>query len=108
MDEMRAHFIHAGVTSMRSISINISCLRHFFARTISPSALVCLLLTTIVLICSSVAPAQRRVDDPDDQEDLNRELWEFAQHTPYESILSYVAEAQRRSKANESAEAELP
>src|SRR2546426_4284056 len=50
----------------------------------------------------------RRVDDPDDQEDLNRELWEFAKHTPYDSILSYIAEAQRRSKANESAEVELP
>src|SRR2546422_7953229 len=46
--------------------------------------------------------------DPDDQEDLNRELWEFAKHTPYDSILPYVAEAQRRSKANESAEVELP
>src|SRR5438477_3775688 len=51
---------------------------------------------------------QRRVDDPDDQEDLNRELWELAKHTPYESILSYVAEAQRKSKANENAEVELP
>src|SRR5256884_1889550 len=108
MDEMREHFIHAGVTTMRSISINISCLRHFVARTVSPSALVCLLLTTIVVICAVTVPAQRRVDDPDDQEDLNRELWEFAKHTPYESILSYIKDAQRASRATQTAEVELP
>ncbi|HEV8588562.1 MAG TPA: bifunctional YncE family protein/alkaline phosphatase family protein [Pyrinomonadaceae bacterium] len=51
---------------------------------------------------------QRRVDDPDDQEDLNRELWEFARHTSYDSILPYVAAAQKRSKAGAVAEAELP
>src|SRR5947208_1818923 len=99
--------IHAGVTTMRSISINISCLRHFVARTVSPSALVCLLLTTIVLICAVTVPAQRRVDDPDDQEDLNRELWEFAKNTPYESILSYIKDAQRASRATQTAEVEL-
>ncbi len=67
--------------------------------------------TALILFLSVAVTAQqpqRRVDDPDDQEDLNRELWEFARHTPYDSILPYVAEAQRRSKANESAEVELP
>src|SRR5206468_1087137 len=63
----------------------------------------------ILLSTSGIAQErQRRVDDPDDQEDLNRELWEFARHTPYEKILPYVAEAQRRSKARESATVELP
>jgi len=52
--------------------------------------------------------AQRRVDDPDDQEDLNRELWEFARGTPYDSILEYVKEAQRASRATQTAEVELP
>src|SRR5437899_3065042 len=105
MDEMHAHFIHAVLTSMCSLSINISCLRHFNLR---PCALFYLLVPTIVLICVIAAPAQRRVDDPDDQEDLNRELWEFAKHTPYESIRSYITEAQRASKATQTAEVELP
>src|SRR5438105_6378389 len=67
------------------------------------------ILSILMLAVSAVGQQpQRRVDDPDDQEDLNRELWEFARHTPYDSILPYVAEAQRRSKASESAEVELP
>ena len=51
---------------------------------------------------------QRRVDDPEDQEDLNRELWEFARRTSYESIQPYIAEAQRQSKTRQVAEVELP
>ena len=88
---------------MMSISINTSRLRRaarlssFFI-----SLLLLLLLTTTSVI------AQRRVDDPDDQEDLNRELWEFARGTPYDSILEYVKEAQRASRATQTAEVELP
>lgn len=70
-----------------------------------------LLIPLIVFLLIATAASQERqrhVDDPDDQESLNRELWEFAKHTPYESILPYVAEAQRRSKANTNAEVELP
>src|SRR5438034_7691132 len=69
---------------------------------------ILLLLSFFTFPSSAQESRVRHVDDPDDQEDLNRELWEFAKHTPYDSILSYVAEAQRRSKANESAEVELP
>src|SRR2546425_2584438 len=69
---------------------------------------ILLLLSFFTFSSSAQESRSRRVDDPDDQEDLNRELWEFAKHTPYESILSYIAEAQRRSKTNESAEVELP
>ena len=61
------------------------------------------ILTLTLPVC-----AQRRVDDPDDQDDLNRELWEFARKTPYESILPYIAAAQKQSKAREIAEVELP
>jgi YVTN family beta-propeller protein len=57
---------------------------------------------------SSVVEKERRVDDPDDEEDLNRELWEFAKGTPYDSILAYVKEAQRASRATQTAEVELP
>src|SRR5436853_1092634 len=67
-----------------------------------------LLLSLFTFPSSAQEYRSSRVDDPDDQEDLNRELWEIAKHIPYDSILSYVAEAQRRSKANENAEVELP
>jgi len=66
----------------------------------------------LLLLVFAISPAQyaqqRRVDDPDDQEDLNRELWEFARKTPYDSILPYIAAAQKDSKAREIAEVELP
>jgi len=62
----------------------------------------------LILLCVPASPPQRRFDDPDDQEDLNRELWEFAKNTPYESILPYVAEEQRKSRANQITEVELP
>jgi YVTN family beta-propeller protein len=51
---------------------------------------------------------QRKVDDPDDEEDLNRELWESAQKTPYSSILPYVTAAQRASLATQTNEVGLP
>ncbi len=87
---------------MASPSINILCLRHF-------ARLLCALISmVIVFLCVTSGLAQRRVDDPDDQEDLNRELWEFAKHTPYESILSYVKDAQRAAKTTQTAEVELP
>src|SRR5205814_9469272 len=63
---------------------------------------------SIALILSAPVLSQRRVDDPDDQEDLNRELWEFAKHSPYESIQSYIKDAQRASRATQAAEVELP
>jgi YVTN family beta-propeller protein len=62
----------------------------------------------LVVLVPAHPVAQRRVDDPDDQEDLNRELWEFAKHSPYESILPYIKEAQRASRATATAEVELP
>src|SRR5712691_8738535 len=71
-------------------------------------ALVTIALGLVLSIAVAAQERQRRVDDPEDQEDLNRELWEFARHTPYEKILPYVAEAQRQSKASESATVELP
>jgi YVTN family beta-propeller protein len=74
-----------------------------FAGTLS-ILLVVVLLTAVV----TAQQTQRRVDDPEDQEDLNRELWEFAKNSSYESILPYVTEAQRQSKATQTAEVELP
>src|SRR2546423_557119 len=88
---------------MPSMSINISCLRRSALPAGWPVLLLCLLLAL-----TTTGVAQRRVDDPDDQEDLNRELWEFARHSSYDSILPYIAAAQKQSKANEIAEIELP
>jgi YVTN family beta-propeller protein len=47
-------------------------------------------------------------DRAEDEEDLNRELWEYAKGTPYEQVLNYVAAAQARARAARVAEAELP
>jgi YVTN family beta-propeller protein len=69
------------------------------------------MLVSLAFALATIASAQerqRRVDDPEDQEDLNRELWEFARNSPYESILNYVVEAQRQSKTRQVAEVELP
>lgn len=52
--------------------------------------------------------SERRLDDPAEEESLNRELWEFARRTPYDRILPYVAAEQRKSRANLNAEVELP
>src|SRR5258708_3301420 len=51
---------------------------------------------------------QREVDDPAEEETLNRELWEFAKKTPYSEILPYVAAEQRKSRATRTSEVELP
>src|SRR5712691_5170177 len=71
-------------------------------------ALVTIALGLVLSIAVAAQERQRRVDDPEDQEDLNRELWEFARHTPYESILPYVTEAQRQSKEEQRTQVELP
>lgn len=47
-------------------------------------------------------------DRAEDEEDLNRELWEYVKGTPYASALSYVAAAQARARAARVTEAVLP
>jgi YVTN family beta-propeller protein len=53
-------------------------------------------------------PKERDFDRPEEADDLNRELWESARQTPYADVLSYVAAAQRASRAREKNEIELP
>lgn len=48
------------------------------------------------------------VDRAEDEEDLNRELWEFAKKTSYDEALRYVASAQTQAQAARSAEVALP
>lgn len=47
-------------------------------------------------------------DRAEDEEDLNRELWEYVKGTPYAGALTYVAQAQARAQAARVAEAVLP
>ncbi|HJQ31694.1 MAG TPA: alkaline phosphatase family protein [Pyrinomonadaceae bacterium] len=47
-------------------------------------------------------------DRAEDEEDLNRELWESVKGTPYADALTYVAAAQARAQAARVAEAALP
>ena len=48
------------------------------------------------------------LDDPAEEENLNRELWEFAKKTPYEQVQPYVSQAQEASKATRPTEVALP
>jgi YVTN family beta-propeller protein len=80
-------------------------------RSLSPAAAILAMLLSSAFLLATIASGQerqRRVDDPEDQEDLNRELWKFARNSPYESILPYVVEAKRLSKTRAIAEVELP
>lgn len=77
-------------------------------KTTRSRSLLTLLLVVLLAMTAGPQERQRRVDDPEDQEELNRELWEFARDAPYESILPYVVEAQARSKERDVAEVELP
>jgi len=56
----------------------------------------------------SLAPAQDRkesrvvgLDEPEDEDDLNSELWEFAKKTPYADALRYIRAAQQQSQATD-------
>src|SRR5947209_7413170 len=48
------------------------------------------------------------LDRAEDEEDLNRELWEFARKSSYDEALGYVASAQTQAQAVRSAEVALP
>lgn len=59
-----------------------------------------LLLTLCPLrLLAEQAQHQRELapDQPGEEEDLNRELWEFVKKTPYESIRPYIEETQARA-----------
>lgn len=78
------------------------------------SIFIGVLLLTIAPLLLSVS-AQKKgeeralsFDRAEDEEDLNRELWEFAGKMPYAEARRYVAEAQRRSHATRNSEAVLP
>ncbi|MCU1265591.1 MAG: hypothetical protein JWM21_1909 [Acidobacteria bacterium] len=75
------------------------------------ATLVTAVLATFILtiLLGAVVVAQDRVaDDPDDEADLNRDLWEFAGRTSYQTMLSYISAAQQKSRETVKAEVELP
>jgi YVTN family beta-propeller protein len=79
-----------------------------------PATLTVTVITVFLLIVFTIGTSaqdqskQRDFDRPDEAEDLNRELWEFARETPYADILPYVAAAQRESRTKQTSEVELP
>jgi YVTN family beta-propeller protein len=76
-------------------------------------ALLLSLFTASVRVAAQDKEDDRReradfFDRAEDEEDLNRELWEYVKGTPYAGALSYVAAAQARAQAARVAEAVLP
>src|SRR4051794_20968099 len=80
-------------------------------KTLIIAALLLAVCNTPLRVGSQTRPREERADFFDraeDEEDLNRELWEYLKGTPYESALSYVSEAQARAQTARVAEAALP
>jgi YVTN family beta-propeller protein len=87
---------------------------------ISRSALLIIALVMSLCAAPSRVAAQDDTDDDErgaraeffdraeDEEDLNRELWEYVKGTPYAGALTYVAAAQAQAQAARVAEAVLP
>jgi len=48
------------------------------------------------------------LDEPGEEDNLNRELWEFAKKSPYQNVPPYVNQAQKLSQATQSANVTLP
>ncbi|HYX41537.1 MAG TPA: hypothetical protein VE821_07560, partial [Pyrinomonadaceae bacterium] len=73
-------------------------------------ALLCITQYANVAVLAQDRGAERarNFDQAEDEEDLNRELWEYARRTPYTEVVRYVAAAQQRAQAARVAEAVLP
>src|SRR5829696_8630527 len=83
---------------------------------------VLVIIALVMSLCAAPPGAAAQDDDDDDpdderaeffdraedEEDLNRELWEYVRGTPYAGVLPYVAAAQARAQAARVAEAVLP
>ncbi|MFN2531039.1 MAG: bifunctional YncE family protein/alkaline phosphatase family protein [Pyrinomonadaceae bacterium] len=70
-------------------------------------AVLCILLTAHVSF-GQVDLKPRDFDQADEEENLNRQLWEFARSTPYDEMREYVKSAQRAAQRTQSREIELP
>ncbi|HUI29427.1 MAG TPA: hypothetical protein VLX91_04350 [Candidatus Acidoferrales bacterium] len=71
-------------------------------------------LMSCLFVCASCSFAlaqsenEMEFDEPGSEQVLNRQLWEFAKGTPYESVEAYVERAQEKSRTGMSDEIELP
>jgi hypothetical protein len=69
-------------------------------------------LSVLLLLCTDVVRPQDadnvEFDTPGSERVLNKQLWEFARGTPYESIEAYVVEARQKSREAMSNDMELP
>ncbi|MDT5295221.1 MAG: hypothetical protein QOJ76_2101 [Acidobacteriota bacterium] len=80
-------------------------------RILATAVLLLSLCPAAVRVAAQTAEREERADFFDraeDEQDLNRELWEYVKGTPYEGALRYVAAAQMKAQATRVAEAELP
>ncbi|MDX6694581.1 MAG: hypothetical protein QOF02_2184 [Blastocatellia bacterium] len=75
------------------------------------------LLSALILLLgvAAIVPAQSRVaarndapDQPGEEENLNRELWEYFKKTPYKAAVRYSVKAQQASRAASSTDILLP
>ncbi|HYJ45955.1 MAG TPA: hypothetical protein VEV81_05015, partial [Pyrinomonadaceae bacterium] len=80
-----------------------------------PKLLLLFLSLLLVLTIAGPTPAQSKKDSrvldfdrAEDEEDLNRELWEFAKQSSYDEALRYVSAAQQQSQAARTSEVILP
>ncbi len=75
------------------------------------TGLVAVILLTLIQSLPTVAQTRDRLrnfDEPEEEESLNRELWEFVKKTPYEELLPYLTAAHRESQLKQNTEVELP
>ena len=87
----------------------------------SKRALIIIIAALLLSLCHAAVRVVAQEDEDDeraeradffdraeDEDDLNRELWEYVKGTPYANVLGYVAAAQARAGAGRVAEAALP
>ena len=76
-----------------------------------------IILSALILSLSviNIVPAQSRLkarseapDQPGEEENLNRELWQYFRKTPYEAAVRYSLKAQQASRAAASTDISLP
>ncbi|HEY9166473.1 MAG TPA: hypothetical protein VIS48_09965 [Candidatus Kryptonia bacterium] len=70
--------------------------------------LVIFALIIVVYPVAVFAQDEMEFDEPGSEDILNRQLWEFAKGSPYDSVMSYVHRAQERSRGKMSNDLELP
>lgn len=66
------------------------------------------LVSAFPLRAAAQAPRDLEPDDPSEEQPLNRQIWEYARHTPYEAALHHVRLKQRERAAGSTPVVTLP